>query len=141
MGPDHPQGVSFSELINADRPARPVLEAYSTVTGPLPASGRPHDRIYMQRNPDYLDDTDLCFEVGNSETRVRLAPADKTALLGLLYSAAPTEESAALTRKFLDGMLERQLEVERAQGDSVRAMRQSHLTQSIRDVIELLEQS
>lgn len=104
----------------------------------LPASGRPHDSITLQRNQDYPADSDLCFEVGTSETRVRVAPADKTALLGLLYSAAPTEESAALARKFLAGMLEETYRTEQLADGEIGP---GPAARALERVIELLEQS
>jgi hypothetical protein len=48
--------------------------------GRLPASGRPKDKISLERNQDYPADTDLCFGTGSYETRVRLTPADVHAL-------------------------------------------------------------
>jgi hypothetical protein len=50
----------------------------------LPASGRPHDSITLQRNQDYPADSDLCFAAGNSETRVRLTGRDVHELRALL---------------------------------------------------------
>jgi hypothetical protein len=52
--------------------------------GRLPASGRAHDRVFLERNRDYPADSDLCFEIGNSVTRVRLTGFDLHRLRGLL---------------------------------------------------------
>jgi hypothetical protein len=73
--------------------------------GRLPASGRPHDSITLQRNQDYPADSDLCFAIGNSVTRVRLTAGDQEklrAVLGLLLVRA----SAGMVSDFLLGLYE-----------------------------------
>ena len=88
MGPGNSRKVSFDEVVNLmpDGPAHPELEVHGTVTGLLPASGRPHDTVSLERNRDYPADSDLCFGIGNSVTRVRLTAGDLEkvrAVLGL----------------------------------------------------------
>jgi hypothetical protein len=68
----------------------------------VPASGSSQDRVYTQRNRDYPDDTDICFERGNGTTVVRLTPADLPKLLAAAGGLAPGLEelrarAAALT--------------------------------------------
>jgi hypothetical protein len=58
----------------------------------LPSSGGPQDRIYARPNQDYPEDVDLCFARGNSETRVRVAPADRPALFAAAGGLAPRLE-------------------------------------------------
>jgi hypothetical protein len=52
--------------------------------GSLPASGRPHDSVTLERNQDYGSDSDLCFGIGNSVTRVRVTGLDLHRLRSLL---------------------------------------------------------
>jgi hypothetical protein len=157
----------------------------------LPASGPPMRDMRLERNRDYLADSDLVFERGQYLDRIRLTGTDLHALRALLnadgdlkalgdqasrwardaleeagpdtdewalrmselviaahaagYRLAADDisaacEDAAMVADFLRrGLLEQQLEAERAEPDSVRAMRLSHLTQAVRDVISMLE--
>jgi hypothetical protein len=67
--------------------------------GRLPASGRPHDTISLERNRDYPADSDLCFGAGNSGTRVRVTGSDLHGLRSLLldqgYDLSELKDRAA----------------------------------------------
>lgn len=71
------------------------LVQHGTSTGRLPASGRPHDEITLQRNQDYPGDSDLCFGIGNSETRVRLTAGDQEKVRAVL--SVPRPDGQALS--------------------------------------------
>jgi hypothetical protein len=60
------------------------FEAHGAMTGRLPASGREHDEITLERNRDYPADSDLCFGIGNAVTRVRLTGRDLHRLRAVL---------------------------------------------------------
>jgi hypothetical protein len=74
---------------------------------PLPDSGAPNDKICTQPNRDYPADTDICFARGNSETRVRLTPADLPKLFAAAGGLAPgLEELHGEARKMGGGAWE-----------------------------------
>jgi hypothetical protein len=67
-------------------PAKPATDEERDV-GRLPASGQPHDSISLKPDRDYPADSDLCFGLGNSETRVRLTPGDQEKARAVLAGA------------------------------------------------------
>jgi hypothetical protein len=93
MGPGNSgrQEVGFDALWNEVQRGSPREREESR----LPASGRAHDRVFLERNRDYPGDSDLCFAIGNSVTRVRLTGFDLHRVRGIL--SVPRPDAQALS--------------------------------------------